>query len=586
MKKKKNNKLLDLFEKIMNLFYESAKYLLIVLSLLLLITSSLFIINIEITKYHLPIIIIIASVIYILKKRDTLKISLCAVLIGITVFSASTLFVGKIYDSTADGNTYHKLTIGALKNGWNPIYQDIAEYNKEAGNPFDILEDNVNVKWSNHYAMGTEEFGAVVYAFTGNIESAKVFNILWIYIGLFILYGLFIQMKIVSWKSFMISGILAFNPISLTQIANLYLDGVLTISLFIIIIISIIKSLYETECEKENDLILAMAIIWCVNSKFTGLAFAAIFSFILYLYRNIRNFIKNKTLFKKSIIKETIYYIVVVLIAVIIVGSPTYTKNLIQHDHPLYPLYGKGHVDNMVLMEMPKSMQEYSSLRIFLTSIFAKGENVSPSYAKVVNDPDLKIPFTVTNEEIKNYNVPDIRMGGFGPLFSGIFVITIIALIVIAVELTRKKEYEKLSVYGILIITTITLILTLDGSYWARYIPYVYLLPIYALVHMMKKDYRCHRMANITGVLIIAIFSINSLLILSTQYTNTKINNEYIKIRIKRLKDYYEENKKVKIKLNHHGLQGIQYNLDDLNIKNYQLSEDESLINDGYMFNY
>lgn len=581
---KKQNKVLTIFEEIMSIFNESAKFLLILITLVLLITSFLFIINIEITKLHLPIIIVLSIMVYVILKKDKIKTSLCAIIIGLFVFSLCTVAAGKIYDGTADGNTYHKLTIGALKNGWNPIYQNIADFNRNAGNPFDILEDNVNVKWSNHYAMGTEEFGAVVYAFTGNIETAKVFNILWIYIGLFILYGLFMQMGISSFKSLLLSGVLAFNPISLTQITNLYLDGVLAISLFIIIIIEIIKSLYK-ENDKANNLILALAIIWCVNSKFTGLAFSACFCFVLYLYRNIRNYLKDKKVFKSNLIKETIYYLVVVFITVIIIGAPTYTKNTIKNGNPLYPLYGKGHVDNMVMMEIPKSMQEYSSLRIFLTSIFAKGENVSPSYSEVQNNPNLKIPFTFSKEEVKNYNIPDIRMGGFGPLFSGIFIITIIGLIAISIKLIKEKEYEKLVVYGALVLTTFILVLSLDGSYWARYIPYVYLLPIYPLIYVMKKEFKKFKLINVVGIITIAIFGINSSLILFAQYSSTKSTNEYIKIRIENLNEYYTKNKEIKVNLNHHGLQGIEYNLDDLEIRNYELI-DEKLANEGYMFTY
>lgn len=580
----KENKFLNIFDFTMSLFNESAKFLLFLMTLILLITSLLFVVNVEITKFHLPVISIIAIIIYLLYKKKNLKTTVYAVLIGIIFFSLSTFAMGKIYDGTADGNTYHKLTIGALKNGWNPVYQDIADFNENKGNPFDILEDNVNVKWSNHYAMGTEEFGAVVYAFTGNIETSKVFNILWIYIGLFILYGLFKKMKINSLKSSLLALVLAINPISLTQIFNLYLDGVLSISLFTIIIIEIIKCLYNDN-DKELNLILGMAIIWCCNVKFTGLAFAAIFCIVLYLYRHIRNFIKDKKVFTKHLIKETLYYIVVVILALVVVGSSTYTKNFVTHGHPLYPLYGKGHVANMVMMEMPDSMQEYSSLRIFLTSIFAKGENVSPSYAKVQNDPDLKIPFTTSREEISNYSIPDIRMGGFGPMFSGIFIITVIGLILTLIELIKKKEYEKLSVYGILTLTTIILVLALDGSYWARYIPYVFLLPTYLLIHLFKKDISTKKVLNIIGIIVVGIFAINSLLILKTQYHATRSSTGYINERIRELKTYYEENEYIEINLPHHGLQGVEYNLDDLGIKNYNLTE-EKLKYEGYMFTY
>lgn len=580
----KENKFLNIFDFTMSLFNESAKFLLFLMTLILLITSLLFVVNVEITKFHLPVISIIAIIIYLLYKKKNLKTTVYAVLIGIIFFSLSTFAMGKIYDGTADGNTYHKLTIGALKNGWNPVYQDIADFNENKGNPFDILEDNVNVKWSNHYAMGTEEFGAVVYAFTGNIETSKVFNILWIYIGLFILYGLFKKMKINSLKSSLLALVLAINPISLTQIFNLYLDGVLSISLFTIIIIEIIKCLYNDN-DKELNLILGMAIIWCCNVKFTGLAFAAIFCIVLYLYRHIRNFIKDKKVFTEHLIKETLYYIVVVILALVVVGSSTYTKNFVTHGHPLYPLYGKGHVANMVMMEMPDSMQEYSSLRIFLTSIFAKGENVSPSYAEVQNDPDLKIPFTTSREEISNYSIPDIRMGGFGPMFSGIFIITVIGLILTLIELIKKKEYEKLSVYGILTLTTIILVLALDGSYWARYIPYVFLLPTYLLIHLFKKDISTKKVLNIIGIIVVGIFAINSLLILKTQYHATRSSTGYINERIRELKTYYEENEYIEINLPHHGLQGVEYNLDDLGIKNYNLTE-EKLKYEGYMFTY
>ena len=580
----KENNLLKVFEYTMDLFNESAKFLMFLITLILLITSSLFIVNVEITKFHLPVISIISVIIYLIYKRKDLKKVTYAILIAIAVFSMSIFAMGKIYDGTADGNTYHKLTIGALKNGWNPIYQDIANFNENKGNPFDILEDNVNVKWSNHYAMGTEEFGAVVYAFTNNIETSKVFNILWIYIGLFTLYGLFKKIKLSSLKSSLLALVLAINPISITQIFNLYLDGVLSISLFTIIIIEIIKCLYNDN-DKELNLILAMAIIWCCNVKFTGLAFAAIFCIVLYLYRHIRNFIKDKKVFKDNLIKETIYYLVVVILALVVVGSSTYTKNFVTHGHPLYPLYGKGHVANMVMMEMPDSMQEYSSLRIFLTSIFAKGENVSPSYAEVQNDPDLKIPFTTSREEIGNYCIPDIRMGGFGPMFSGIFIITVIGLILTLVELIKKKEYEKLLVYGILTLTTIILVLALDGSYWARYIPYVFLLPVYLLIHIFKKEISTKKVLNTIGFIVVGIFAVNSLLILKTQYHATRSSTGYVNQRISELKTYYDENEYVEINLPHHGLQGVEYNLDDLGIKNYDLTE-EKLKHEGYMFTY
>lgn len=581
---KKNTKLQKLFN-VIDYFKESALFLLLMSTLVLIITNILYAFKISINSLYLPFIYVISIIIFtIYRKKENIRKSTISIIIATIVFAGLIITAGKIYDITADGNTYHKLAVGALKNGWNPLYESVGDYNKDKGNPFDILDDNVNVKWVDHYARGTETFGAVVYAFTGNMETSKVFNMLWVYIGFFILFMILKQMKIAEWKSLLISAVMAFNPISMTHLTNLYLDGVLAISLFMIILICAIQVKWEDKTnERDNYLILAMAIIWCCNSKFTGLAFAAVFAGVLYLYRHIYNFIKNKKEFKKIFIKDSLFYIVTVLLAVLFVGNNTYTKNFIDYGHPFYPLYGKGHVQNMVNMEIPKSLSKESHGMQFLISIFSKGENVSPSYSDYVNNPNLKIPFTFTRSEIGNYNVPDIRVGGFGPLFSGLFVLTIIGTIYVLIDLVRKKEYDKLILYGILLLTTIILVLALDGSYWARYIPYVYLLPVYVLIYLMKKN---KKVFNIISLVVISVFALNSLLILASQAKNTYYNNKYINVHMEEFVNYAKSKKTVNIKLNHHGVQGIQYNLDDLNINNYVLSEDESLEKDGYLFKY
>ena len=575
-------------EQIYNTLQQSSFFLLIVTTLILIITNLLFVFNITITPYHLPIIYIFTTIGYMVWKKKEWKKAIIAIAIASVVFIGCAYAATKTYDGTPDGNTYHKLAVGALKNGWNPLYESVGDFNKKEGNPFDVYKDNVNVNWVDHYARGTETFGAVVYAFSGNIETGKMFNLLWIYIGLFIIFGLLKQMNLNNWKSLLVAIILAFNPIMLVQIANYYLDGVLAISLFIIILCCLLQfKKLSPEESKMNYLILGMAIIWCCNAKFTGLAFAAVFCGVYYLYKHIKNYIKDKNNFKKIFIKDTIFYVVTVLIAVLIVGGSTYTKNMIDHGNPLYPLYGKGHVDNMVMMEIPKSLQDKNRLTIFLTSIFAKGENVSPSYSDEGNEPDLKVPLTFTQEELDNYSIPDIRMGGFGPLFSAIFILSIIGTICIIVEYIRNKNWNQLIPYIITLGLIACLILFLDGGYWSRYIPYFYLVPAFVLIHYLQKEFKVHKVANIFALVIVIIFIINSGLIFRTQYHSIIGNNEYVQIRIDRFKTYANENKnkKILINLQHHGIQGVQYNIDDLGVKNYKLT-DKKQKNDGYMFTY
>ena len=570
-------------DKFMSFFYEVSLYLLIFATTTLIVTNILFICKVSITSLHLPLGIILSAIIYYILRKEKKTKSLLPIFVGIITFFILTFGVGMTYDSTADGNTYHKLAVGAMKNGWNPTYETVADFNKDKGNPFDVYEDNVNVNWVDHYAKGTETFGAVVYAATNKIERGKVFNILFLFIGFFLLYNIFKQMKVKPIKSLFLAGVLAFNPISLVQLSNFYLDGVLGISLFIIILLCLLP--YNKKTYKDNYLILAMCIIWCINAKFTGLAYSAIFCLVLYLYRHIKNFLTNKELFKPFIIKETIYYIVVVIVSVLIVGSGSYTKNFIDHGHPLYPLYGKNHVPNMVMMEIPTSMQNDSSLKLFLTSIFAKGENVSPSYVEQTNEAELKIPLTTSKEEINNYATPDIRMGGFGPLFSAIFILTVIGTIFMLFKLIKKKDYDRLIPYLIVLITTFSLILFLDGSYWARYIPYAFLLPIYVLIYFFQTNSK--KLINILCFVTILIFIANALLITAAQLNEMVKSRNYLNYRKERfIEDTNKSN--VEIRLRHHGAQGVLYNIDDWHIDNYTLTDDESLKDafDVYMFTY
>lgn len=579
-----NATLLSKCEKGLELLKLSALFILIFITNILVITNFLFLFKVSITKYHLPIIYFISIFSFVIMKRKRLGKVIVSIIIASFIFLISTMAIGKVYDVTADGNTYHKLAVGAMKNGWNPVYQSIGNFNKDKGNPFDILKDNVNVKWVDHYARGTETFGAVIYSFTGNIETGKVYNILWVYIGLFLIYGILCHFGLGCFKSLVLALVLAFNPIILTQITNYYLDGVLTISLFIIILSCLLMQKKQSKLDEcENYLILGLALIWCINAKFTGLAFAGIFCLVYYLYNHIRNYIKDKDKFKSLFIKDTIFYVIVLVVSVLIVGSSTYVKNFVDHGNPLYPLYGKGHVENMVMKEIPKSLQDKNSLTIFLTSLFAKGENVSPSYSNENNQPDLKIPFTTSKEEINNYSIPDIRMAGFGPLFSGILIITFILTILMIVDYIRKKHYNQLIPYLLTLFITMFLILFLDGSYWARYIPYFYLIPVLPLIYYFRRN---SKKFNIISLIVVIIFLINSSLIIYTQYKSVNNANEYVAIRLSRFKEYNDSNSEVKIRLAHHGIQGVQYNLDDLGISSYNLVDGQILENDAYMFSY
>lgn len=573
-------------DKITEVIKKSAIFLLMEITLILVITTLLFFVGVTITKWHLPIITIITIIATLLfYKKDDIKINSTAIVIGLIILSVTTLIEGKVYDTTADGNTYHKLAIGSLKNGWNPDYEDSKDRKKENGNPFDTSEDNINTLWIDHYAKGTEIYAAVIYAFTGNMETGKGYTVILMYIAFGILFSyLYKDKKRNLFTSLAIAILLPFNAITAVQIFNYYVDGALLITTLLIIYSLIVQSTRTNENERENLLLLACNIILCINIKFTGLAFAGIFCFVFYVYWLIKAFKQGKEQFFEEFKKYTIFYIVTVVVAIGIVGFSSYTRNMIDHGHPLYPLSGKGHVDNMVLKEQPTSFSDKNHLQIFLISMFSKGENVSPSYSSENVQPTLKIPFTIMDGEISNYSIPDIRVGGFGPLFSGVFVISMIATIYIVVRLIKSKNWNLLIPYLLILGIIAVLILALDGNYWARYIPYFYAVPILSLAYLLWDKNK--KLEFIIGIIITIIMFTNTCIVLYVNVKKAKASDQYIGNRLNEFLEYYRSTDNVEIKLNHSGVQGALYTLDDLGAKNYTIKDEIENEREGYFFTY
>ncbi|CDE14461.1 putative uncharacterized protein [Clostridium sp. CAG:470] len=573
-------------DKITEVIKKSAIFLLMEITLILVITTLLFFVGVTITKWHLPIITIITIIATLLfYKKDDIKINSTAIVIGLIILSVTTLIEGKVYDTTADGNTYHKLAIGSLKNGWNPDYEDSKDRKKENGNPFDTSEDNINTLWIDHYAKGTEIYAAVIYAFTGNMETGKGYTVILMYIAFGILFSyLYKDKKRNLFTSLAIAILVPFNAITAVQIFNYYVDGALLITTLLIIYSLIVQSTRTNENERENLLLLACNIILCINIKFTGLAFAGIFCFVFYVYWIIKAFKQGKEQFFEEFKKYTIFYIVTVVVAIGIVGFSSYTRNMIDHGHPLYPLSGKGHVDNMVLKEQPTSFSDKNHLQIFLISMFSKGENVSPSYSSENVQPTLKIPFTIMDGEISNYSIPDIRVGGFGPLFSGIFIISIIATIYIVVKFIKNKNWNLLVPYLLILGVTVVLILALDGNYWARYIPYFYSVPILTLAYLLWDKNK--KIEFVIGIIIALIMFANAFIVLYVNTKSTRNNDQYVGNRLNEFLEYYRSTDNVEIELNHSGVQGALYTLDDLGVKNYTIKEKIDNSREGYFFKY
>lgn len=450
-----------------------------------------------------------------------------------------------LFDRSSDGDTYHKDAIGVLKEGWNPIYQSSETFIK---NRFDDSKNLVTYSiWSDHYAKAHWIIAANFYSFTGNIESGKAMN----FLSLYVLFGFVFSFFLKRWgwiRSLLFSIVVTLNPITASQIYTFYNDSLVLIWLFLAIFLLLLLD------KKESK---ALWICYCgvfvvlSNLKFNGMGYLLVFSFffmcrkLYFAYKNHSFFSKFKQLF--------LLFVPLFVVSFLIVGYPTYTKNTLDHHTPFFPLYGEGKEDIMTLQQ-PKSFLSMSPIEKLFYSTFSKVNNL-----RETDETSLKIPFTVSKEEIVPATSYDLRISGLGIFFSGLLCVSIFLLI------KYYPKYKKDSrILFTLSITTLLLVM-MNESWWARYTPHFYLFLIFAVYCLLEYGPTKLRFLPILffGVLFLNV----ALPFLGNSYYTISHSAEiYRELSSLRGKTVY---------LDVDGYYGIIYNFKDYHIR-YQIKDDVS----------
>lgn len=533
----------------------------------LIVSTALFFIKISITPFHMPIAltITILEMLMIYKNKTSIKQIIISIIVAVSIFVLSVLLVSNIYDWTWDGNTYHKTAVGSLKNGWNPVYEKVEDFTIEKGNEIDLDTKEKNKIWVNHYPKASWIFAANIYSITNSIEASKILNILMMYVSITLI-GTYLMKKMNKIWASIISILIIINPVIITQIFNYYIDGLLGMGLCIIIytllaITEMKKDVKNNKFElKEHFIILACCILLVINLKFTGLVYAAILCFLFYMYWLYQAHKEGNL--KEKIIKYTKFYTIVVLISILFVGYTPYMKNFIDKGHPFYPLFGKDKVDIMT-HNQPYNFKNKDVVKKFAISMLAEGSNIHVAYENNKEKPKLKIPFTIQEKELTDYAQPDTRMAGFGPLYSGIFIISCCCTIYIIYSYIKNKQFNKLIPYLLILIAMAILVLATDGSWWARYTPYLWILPIFNIIYFANKKSKVTKIiASVLSILIM----INVSIIIYANFSKYLKNYANVQKDLQEFKNYANTQSNVEVLLKTSEHEGIKYNIADLGI--------------------
>lgn len=315
-----------------------------------------------------------------------------------------------------------------------------------------------------HYAKGSEIVSSAIYSFTQRIETAKVFNILFIFSSLLLAAYVFInEFKFKVTESILIASALALNPVAIYQHLSFYIDG----QIYSLIVTSIFLMIMYIR-KKDNFYLIMFSIIICllINLKFTAILFAVVLCFALLFFM----FFMKVFNCKKTILIGTIL-LLVGIVSIFLVGFNPYSYNTLKHKHPFYPLAGDSAI-NFMPENTPNEYKPLNKIKKILASSFilkTDGSKIIP-----------RIPFNLTEWNFTFMQFTDIRVQGFGVFF---MEISLLALLLYLYILFNKDYTNKHKVYLVSSASIILLsCLIIPESWWARYVPQMYILTILPVV--------------------------------------------------------------------------------------------------------
>lgn len=548
-----------------DIIFYSGLYLILTLLSVLLFNSLMFISFITIKPLFLPISMFLAACLYFyLLRRKNIHYCVYGLILALALFVVVAFVCGYVFDLSYDGNWYHKATVGSLTYGWNPVYESLADFASEI-NGVNIGNLADSAVWADHYCKAAWIFGSGLHSITGNIECAKAINPIFAYILFTLVFRYLIHRSFSVAVSVITALITALNPISIPQMFTFYNDGLLASALFCVIVLLVGFADDEYTLDKEvRAVMLFCVLVFLINIKFTGLAYAGFFCLSFFILRMIRAVIKKE--FRRVFPKAAAFYVVTLATALIFVGSSSYVKNTIDHGHPLYPLFGEDKIDIMT-KNQPNEFSDMTNPEKLYNSLFSQTSNP-------IGDMKLihKKPFTVDPYElIISGSSPDTRIGGMGVFFSGILVVSLAALAIILVYLAIRHR-NGFFIALVLIIPSLCLLFIISESWWARYSPYLWLLPIavIALLIYIAKEMRIYAKLPIGLLAIFLTVTCISNNAICTLYPISSFNrSDNIRRELIHL-SYISKDKQVAVRFPNYAFYGIEYNLKDYDI-NYNV---------------
>lgn len=418
------------------------------------------------------------------------------VIAALALFAISILVNAPIYDISYDGQTYQQEAVIQLSNGWNPVYQNLAN---------DVIGGDS--KWINYYPKSSWINESYIYLLTHAERTAKALNIVLLVVSIVLLYVAFVDTGLLSrFDAWVVSILLGCNPVSFNQIFSFYVDGQLMSLMLCICAAGMI--MYAGK-RRWGFVPLLLAIPSFVNLKFTGVVDVILLLFIIVLALWMKRL-------ELAALKALAGGAVAVAIGVLVIGASPYITNTVRYGAPFYPLYGPNAID-LKPYNVPGNFLNKSSPEILFLSMFTRSGDLKEAGTTA----PYKVPFTYSQSELTPFEYPDPVEGGFGPLFGGAVILAAVTLMIYygwARRQTRREDgstkYRRMF-WGAawLMLAAIASCVANPISSLARYVPQAYLIVVIPIILFLATR---RVWSHVTAYVLIALLTFNSVLIGST----------------------------------------------------------------------
>lgn len=350
-----------------------------------------------------------------------------------------------IYDLSFDGQWYHFEAVNALAHGWNPIWRP------------DTISDGARITtpWAHHYPLGAYVSAAMQLAAGLPAEATKSHGLIVNAALLLAAGGAGLRFGLTRLGAGALAVLAALNPISLTQLFTRMPDGTMGVCLALT---AIFAAVWIHRPAWWAALGAALSLTLALNLKFTAVPLGVVLcGMIVVAAWRARGWDAARRLGGVLLATGGV--------AIMVLGAHPYVTNTLRAGHPFHPAMGPEKWD-LTVENWPPSFVGLSPIQRLARSYFG------PTASGFEPEPrPFKIPLTVSRDEIWNAGESGVRLGGFGPLFSGALLIGLGVAVVAASSGGRPPAVMWLlsAAGGVLVLT-----LMIPDGWWARYTPYAW----------------------------------------------------------------------------------------------------------------